>query len=288
MEMPRPRRSASMIRHATLLPRQTDHALHALPGDVAAVRPAGGGGRDRAVDRLAAAAAAEAAGAAAGPRSEVEVAALPERGPPEGPPVLEFYNLPVRLAAVVLAPVGPGRELPPGQAACPAAGRHPAGPGQGGGVAPAGDPPLAEPVSARGFAHLFFSNARLPGQAGKGTPWSSVAGVVKVRPAGDGRPGPPRRRRQQPRPDDHRRGVQVVGVLEGEVELVGEWRVGSGVVGGSWRVGSVPSRLRFRSFGRIPHVRTIHRPRPEGHATGQQEAQRFNHEYIGTEQSCWG
>jgi hypothetical protein len=35
-------------------------------------------------------------------------------------------------------------------------------------------------VSARGFAHLFFSNARLPGQAGKGTPWSSVAGVVKV------------------------------------------------------------------------------------------------------------
>ena len=44
---------------------------------------------------------------------KVEVAALEDRGPPDGPPVLEFYNLPVRLAAVVMAPVGVGRELPP-------------------------------------------------------------------------------------------------------------------------------------------------------------------------------
>ena len=35
-------------------------------------------------------------------------------------------------------------------------------------------------VSARGFAHLFFSNVVLPGARGKGTPWSSVAGIVKL------------------------------------------------------------------------------------------------------------
>ena len=35
-------------------------------------------------------------------------------------------------------------------------------------------------LSASGFVHLFFNNARLPGTGGKGTPWSSVAGVFKV------------------------------------------------------------------------------------------------------------
>ena len=96
----------------SFLDKLTD-ALHALPGDwLRYVPPAAVGvivlwiawrllrRRKRPAARLA-------------PDLTVEVAALPDRGPPEGPPVLEFYNLPVRLAAVVLAPVGPGRELPP-------------------------------------------------------------------------------------------------------------------------------------------------------------------------------
>jgi len=47
------------------------------------------------------------------PNLRIDVPALGENGPPAGRPVLEFYNLPVRLAAVVLAPVGLERELPP-------------------------------------------------------------------------------------------------------------------------------------------------------------------------------
>ena len=35
-------------------------------------------------------------------------------------------------------------------------------------------------VSVRGFANLLFSHVRLPGDGGKGTPWSSVAGIVKL------------------------------------------------------------------------------------------------------------
>ncbi len=190
----------------SFLDKLTD-ALHALPGDWLTYVPAAAVGvialwiawrlvrrRKRPAARLA-------------PDLSVEVAALPERGPPEGPPVLEFYNLPVRLAAVVLAPVGPGRELPEkmGTGSEPA-GVKPARPASGSVPVPIfSDDRLAplldailpgldkvaalhrpairrwpSQVSARGFAHSFFNNARLPGDAGKGTPWSSVAGVVKV------------------------------------------------------------------------------------------------------------
>jgi len=110
----------------------------------------------------------------------VEVAALADVGPPQGPPTLELYNLPVRLAAVVLAPVGVSRELPSEEQL----------PAMLDAVAPGLDKVAAlhrplirrwpNQVSARGFAHLFFNHARLPGTAGKGTVWSSVAGLVKV------------------------------------------------------------------------------------------------------------
>jgi hypothetical protein len=110
----------------------------------------------------------------------IDVPALGENGPPPGRPVLEFYNLPVRLAAVVLAPVGLERELPADE-------------GLGAyfdSIVPGLDEvvrrhkPLVRrwpnQVSTRGFANLFFSHARLPGSFGKGTPWSSVAGVFRV------------------------------------------------------------------------------------------------------------
>ena len=42
----------------------------------------------------------------------IDVPALGEAGPPRGGPALEFTHVPVRLAAVVLAPAGVARELP--------------------------------------------------------------------------------------------------------------------------------------------------------------------------------
>jgi hypothetical protein len=114
------------------------------------------------------------------PDLKVLVANLGNDGPPQGVPVLELYNLPVRLAAIVLAPVGRERKLPPDEqlptlieAIIPGLDR-----------VTAMHRPLIRrwpnQVSARGFAHLFFSNAKLPGDGGKGSPWSSVAGVFKV------------------------------------------------------------------------------------------------------------
>ena len=114
------------------------------------------------------------------PELDIDVSALDASGPPPGTIQLEFYNLPVRLAAVVLAPVGRDRTLPP--------------PEQIHDVIDSVVPGLAEvtvahqtilhywppQLSPRGFAHSFFRHARLPGEAGKGTPWCSAAGVFKV------------------------------------------------------------------------------------------------------------
>ncbi len=47
------------------------------------------------------------------PALDVQVTGLGTAGPPPGPPVLEYYHYPVRLAAIVLAPAGRTRELPP-------------------------------------------------------------------------------------------------------------------------------------------------------------------------------
>jgi hypothetical protein len=114
------------------------------------------------------------------PDLTIDVLALGNQGPPAGAPVLEFYNVPVRLAAIVVAPAGRVRELPainemddlfdsivPGLANVVATHR-----------------PLVRSwpaqLSVKGFAHQFFQHVRLPGQGGKGTPWSSAAGVVKI------------------------------------------------------------------------------------------------------------
>jgi hypothetical protein len=115
------------------------------------------------------------------PDLKIVVADLGNDGPPPGPPVLEFYNLPMRVAAIVLAPVGRVRELPPDQQI----------PTLIEAIVPGLDKMAAlhrplirrwpNQVSARGFAHLFFNNAKLPGDGGKGTAWSSVAGVFKVK-----------------------------------------------------------------------------------------------------------
>jgi len=104
------------------------------------------------------------------PDLAIDVASLGSEGPPTAGPILEHYNVPVRL----------GRELPsldqlpqlidhmvPGLAQVVAAHR-----------------PLIRrwpsQLSAEGFAHTFFAQAKLPGDRGKGTPWCSAAGRFEV------------------------------------------------------------------------------------------------------------
>lgn len=118
------------------------------------------------------------------PRAEVDltidVASLGTAGPPRGVPVLEHYNVPMRLAAIVLAPAGRDRQLPAW--------------GELGVVFEAIVPGLAQVVmthrtlvrcwppqlSITGFGHSFFRHAKLPGDGGKGTHWCSAAGVAKL------------------------------------------------------------------------------------------------------------
>ena len=106
----------------------------------------------------------------------IDLSELGERGPPASKLSLELYNLPVRLAAVVIAPAGRGTQLPPDR-------RLEA-------LADEIVPGLAEIVelhqarlyewpaqlSTQGFSNTLFANVRLPGDRGKGTPWSIIAG----------------------------------------------------------------------------------------------------------------
>jgi len=113
------------------------------------------------------------------PELRIAVSALGDEGPPPGPPTLEFYNLPVRLAAVILAAAGRSGELPAEEetdrlleAIIPGLDK----------IAELHRPLIRRwpnQLSARGFAHLVFNNVRLPGLGGKGTPWSAAAGVFK-------------------------------------------------------------------------------------------------------------
>jgi hypothetical protein len=113
------------------------------------------------------------------PDLSIDINALPAVAPPPGTTGLFFFNVPVRLAAVVLAPAGRVRELPP--------------PGRlhelfdsiypGLSVLVDSHQPLIRrwppQLSVRGFAQQFFTNVKLPGQGGKGSPWCSAAGVCR-------------------------------------------------------------------------------------------------------------
>jgi hypothetical protein len=112
---------------------------------------------------------------------KILVTSLGEDGPPAGPPFLEFYNLPVRLAAIVLAPVGTAGSLPSDDQLLPLVEAIVPGLDK---IARSHRPLVRRwpnQVSANGFAHLFFNHVRLPGEAGRGTPWSSMAGMFKVK-----------------------------------------------------------------------------------------------------------
>lgn len=109
----------------------------------------------------------------------IDVATLAGDAVAPGAAALEFYHLPVRLVAVVLAPAGRLGNLPP--------------PGDLERVYDAIVPGLADVVathkplirrwsgqlSVKGFAHVVFQKCPLPGDGGKGTPWSTIAGVIE-------------------------------------------------------------------------------------------------------------
>ena len=106
----------------------------------------------------------------------IDVQQLPADGPPKEGPTLEFFGIPVRLVALVLAPAGRNARLPSDQELA--------------GVLDDLAPGLAsvvkshrsvlrqwpEQLSTQGFIHAFFNNVRLPGDRGRGTPWCSAAG----------------------------------------------------------------------------------------------------------------
>ena len=115
------------------------------------------------------------------PDLAIDLTSLGTEGPPPAGPILEHYNVPVRLAAIVLAPTGRVLELPSMDQLPQLIDHIVPGLGQ---VATAHRPLIRRwpsQLSAEGFAHAFFAQVRLPGDGGKGTPWCSVAGRFKIK-----------------------------------------------------------------------------------------------------------
>ena len=110
------------------------------------------------------------------PDLRVDLTSIGDRGPDQGAARLEFYNTPVRLGVLVVAPLGRGHALPSNAELAqilnnlvpnllsvinshkPVLRRWPA------------------QLSAKGFSHAFFTNVALPGDRGKGSPWCAIAG----------------------------------------------------------------------------------------------------------------
>lgn len=106
----------------------------------------------------------------------INLTALPTAGPAATGPRLEMYNVPVRLAVLVLAPVGRAGHIPPNE--------------QLPDIVDALVPNLMEvltahqpefrrwppQLSSQGFTQVFFNNVPLPGDGGKGTPYCGAAG----------------------------------------------------------------------------------------------------------------
>lgn len=106
----------------------------------------------------------------------IPVGSLPSHGPEQVGPCLEFMHVPVRMAVLVLAPLGKKGAPPLATSAeqlCEAI-----VPGLGA-VYRSHQPHVfmwPAQLSTEGFIHGFFRHAPLPGQQGRGTPWCAVAG----------------------------------------------------------------------------------------------------------------
>ena len=114
------------------------------------------------------------------PDLRINTTGLGTEGPPPGPLVLEYYHQPVRLAAIVLAPVGRVRSLPPDNQLGPVVDALVPGLAK---VAAAHRPLVRRwppQLSPRGFAHAFFAHVQRPGEPDQPSPWCTVAGTFKV------------------------------------------------------------------------------------------------------------
>jgi hypothetical protein len=111
---------------------------------------------------------------------KIDLASLGAHDPPKGTLILECHGVPVRLAALILAPVGRTASLPPPEKLPELVERIVPGLSE---VVVRDKPRVCRwppQLSPRGFVHLVFANAQLPGDRGRGTPWCTVAGKFQL------------------------------------------------------------------------------------------------------------
>lgn len=120
-------------------------------------------------------------GGGAAPASEqsdlsIDVNKLGVEGPPPTGPQLDVYNIPMRLAVLVIAPLGRANTIPPPEVLTAAVERIV--PGMMSVLKTHGPVFRRWPaqLSAAGFGPTFFGNIPLPGDQGKGTSWTGVVG----------------------------------------------------------------------------------------------------------------
>jgi len=111
---------------------------------------------------------------------DIDLGRLPESGPPDTDILLVFYHVPVRLVAVIVAPVGRDGVLPDDNK-LPDLVEH---------IAPGMMEILTihQPVfrrcqpqlSSQGFTQAFFNQIAQCGVGGRGTPWCSIAGKLET------------------------------------------------------------------------------------------------------------
>jgi hypothetical protein len=110
----------------------------------------------------------------------LDVTTLGQRPPATDGPQLECYHLPVRIALVVLAPLGRTGAQPPEEELS----RLIEGIVPGLARVYGRDRPEVRrwppQLSFQGFTRTFFANIRLPGARGKATPWCSLAGRAEL------------------------------------------------------------------------------------------------------------
>lgn len=120
------------------------------------------------------------------PDLSIDLEALSQSGPPDHGPTLEFYNIPVHMAAIVLAPAGREGAVASEDQVSMVIDQIVPGLEQ----VFAAHQPLYQSwpaqLSVQGFSNTFFSalvppNEKKSGASGvlKGTPWCAVAGVFE-------------------------------------------------------------------------------------------------------------
>ena len=110
----------------------------------------------------------------------IDISELADLGPPDAPVSIEYYHVPVRLALLVLAPVGRDGTLPESDQMPELIDQLVPGLMK---ILPAHQPLFRRwppQLSSEGFTKAFFSHVKLPGDKGKGTPWCSIAGKFET------------------------------------------------------------------------------------------------------------